>query len=105
MDSKEFEKKMKSGKTILIDFYATWCGPCQMMAPILEELKDSLKDNKNVEVMAVDIDQNPEIPAKYNIMSVPTFLIVKNNNVLETIIGATTKENLLEKIEKNSRDK
>ena len=100
MTTEEFNKKSASGKLILVDFFATWCGPCQMMAPAMKSIEEKYENDKDAEVLTVDIDENPEIPAKFSIMSVPSFLYIKNDKVLETIIGATTEDNLIEKIEK-----
>lgn len=96
----EFEKAIKSKKLVLVDFFATWCGPCQMMAPAMKNIEEKYEKDENAEVLTINIDENPEIPAKYSIMSVPSFLYIKNDKVLETIIGATTEDNLIEKIEK-----
>lgn len=100
MTTEEFNKKSASGRLILVDFFATWCGPCQMMAPAMKNIEEKYEKDENAEVLTVDIDENPEIPAKYSIMSVPSFLYIKDDKVLETIIGATTEDNLIEKIEK-----
>lgn len=98
MDSKEFDKHLETDKLIVIDFFATWCGPCQMMHPTIEELKEKYKDDDKVEVLTIDIDENPAIPASYGIMSVPTFLFIKNKEAVDRIIGSTTKDIIDEKI-------
>lgn len=96
----EFEKLIKTDKLIMVDFSATWCGPCQMMSPAVSELKKEYEENDKVTIIAVDIDENPEICAKYSVMSVPTFLFIKKGEVVESIIGAVAKDILVEKIEK-----
>ena len=97
----EFEQIIKSKKVVLVDMFATWCGPCQMMTPFIEEIKKEYKRKDEVKILEVDIDENPEIPAEYSVLSVPTFLIFKDGKVVDTIVGATTKDNLVDKIETN----
>jgi len=101
--TEEFNNIIKSNKVVLVDFSAAWCGPCQMMAPVVEDIKKEYEKNDKVEIIAIDIDENPEIAAKYSVMSVPTFLLIKKEEVLETVIGAVAKDILLEKIEKLSK--
>lgn len=100
MTTEEFNKKAESGKLILVDFFATWCGPCQMMMPTIEKLKEKYTKDENAEVITVDIDENPELPAKFSVMSVPSFVFIKNGKAVDTVIGATTEDNLIEKIDK-----
>ena len=100
MTIEEFEKKAESGKLILVDFFATWCGPCQMMTPIIEEIKEKYTKDDKVEVLTIDIDENPAIPAKFSVMSVPSFVYIKDGKAVDTVIGATTEDNLVERIEK-----
>ncbi|MFA4996240.1 MAG: thioredoxin [Patescibacteria group bacterium] len=101
MDKKEFDEIVSKKKVVLVDMFATWCGPCQMMAPFIEEIKKEYEKKDEVEILEVDIDENPEIPAEYSVMSVPTFLIFKDGKLVDTIVGATTKDNLIDKIETN----
>lgn len=77
----------------LLDFKAAWCGPCQMMHPIVEELKKELAGK--VEVIEIDVDENPEEAAKYGVMSIPTFIALKDGKEVGRKIGATSKEELL----------
>lgn len=100
MDNKLFKDKLESDKLIVVDFSATWCGPCQMMRPIVEEIKAEYKDSEKVEIVEVDIDENPVIPASYSVMSVPTFLFIKNKEVLDKVVGSASREILTDKIEK-----
>lgn len=72
----EFDKIISSDKPTLVDFFATWCGPCKMQGPILDELKNKVGDAANI--MKVDVDRNPDLSAKYQIRSVPTIIIFKN---------------------------
>lgn len=105
MKTEEFDKKIESGKLILVDFFATWCGPCQMMLPVIEKIKEKYEKDDQVEVLTIDIDENPEIPAKYTVMSVPSFIYIKDSKPLETLIGATSEDNLIDKIEKYKKEK
>ena len=86
---------INSGKTCLIDFYAVWCGPCKMMSPIVDEIADEMPD---VVVGKVDVDENEELAAKFEIMSIPTILVIKNGEVAETFIGVTPKENIVDSL-------
>ena len=88
------EEVIKSEKTVLVDFYATWCGPCKMMAPIIESIASELEGK--VKVCKVDTDQNLELAQKYGIMSIPTIMIFKGGEVIKTFIGLTDKNEILE---------
>jgi thioredoxin 1 len=90
------EEVLQSQIPVLVDFYAQWCGPCKMMGPVVENISDELEGK--VKVGKVDIDESREIAAKYNIMSVPTFLVFKDGKVANTIVGAVSKEVLINKI-------
>lgn len=91
-----FEKAIEGDKPVFVDFFATWCGPCQMMLPLVNELADEAKDYK---VYTIDIDQAPEIAAKFGVMSVPTFIVFQNGEEKERMMGAMPKELLVQKIE------
>ena len=83
----------------LLDFWAEWCGPCKFMEPVLEELEKELTGK--VEIEKINVDENQEMTAKYGVMSIPTYIVVKGDQEVERIIGATSKENLLKAISKN----
>ncbi len=87
---------LKSGIPVLVDFWAEWCGPCKMIAPIVDELSDELSGK--MKVTKLNVDDAQEIAAKYNIMSIPTLLIFKGGEPVEQIVGAMSKDQLLEKI-------
>lgn len=76
----KFNELIQSDKPVLIDFFATWCGPCQAMPPILKELKHQLGDN--VSVLKIDVDKNQQIANKYGVRSVPTMMLFKQGNLL-----------------------
>lgn len=82
---------------VLVDFYADWCGPCKVVAPILDELSKKYKD---VLFAKVDIDKNQDLASKYSIFSIPTFLIIKNGDVKNQFVGAQSREGFESEIKK-----
>lgn len=95
MDSKDFDEVVSGDKPVLVDFHAAWCGPCQMMGPIIDEMAS---EAEKFDVKKIDIDESPEITAKYNVMSVPTFIIFKGGKEVGRMMGAMPKELIVEKI-------
>lgn len=93
-----FDEIINSEKPVLLDFFATWCGPCQMMGPILQQVKEELGDD--VKILKVDIDKYQDLAARYQVRSVPTFAIFKNNELLWKESGAKPKEQLVEQVKK-----
>ncbi len=91
------EEVLKSDVPVLVDMFATWCGPCKMMAPVVAQLAEEYEGS--VKVGKLDIDQNVDIVAQYKIMSVPTFLVIKDGEVVAKLIGAVSKEELVEAID------
>lgn len=86
----------EKSQTELIQFYAQWCGPCQAMKPIVAEIEKELGDK--IKITRVNVDENPETAQKYNVMSIPTFLIKKNGEVKEQLSGVQTKNDLMKKL-------
>ncbi len=87
------EEVLKSDKTVIVDFYAEWCGPCKMMSPIIDEIAEELGDK--VKVGKVNSDDNFELAEKYGIMSIPTILIIKNGEVAKMFVGVTGKDAII----------
>ncbi|MBM4762491.1 thioredoxin [Bacillus sp. B15-48] len=85
--------------TVLVDFWATWCGPCKMIAPVLEELDGDMGDK--VKIVKVDVDENQETAAKFGIMSIPTLLVLKDGEVVDKVVGFQPKEALAEVLNKH----
>lgn len=94
VDEITFEEAINSGKLVLVDFWATWCGPCKMLAPILEEVSEEIDANE-VEIVKLDIDQNVKLARKYGVMSVPTVVAFKDGKGVLKAVGARPKEDIL----------
>lgn len=84
---------LESNKTVLLDFWATWCGPCRMIAPILEEIAEERTD---VKVCKIDVDEEQDLAIQYGVSSIPTLLVIKNGTVVNKSIGAVPKAAILE---------
>jgi len=88
----------KHDTLVVVDFWATWCGPCQMLSPIIDELSREILD---IKFCKINIDEQPALADKFNILSIPTIAFIKNNNVIDLSVGYVPKEELIERIEKN----
>ena len=86
------EEVVKANKTVIIDFYADWCGPCKMMSPVIDGLADEL--GKTVKVGKVNVDENMNLAEKFGIMSIPTIIVFKNGGVTATFNGVTAKDEI-----------
>ncbi|KAB2375123.1 thioredoxin [Actinomadura montaniterrae] len=84
---------LDSDKPVLVDFWAEWCGPCRMVAPILEEISQTHGDK--LDIVKLNIDENPQVPAQYGVMQIPTMNVYKNGEVVKQIMGAKPKAALL----------
>ena len=98
LTEKNFESEVtKSASPVLVDFWAEWCGPCKMISPIIEEIASELQGK--LKVAKVNVDNEGNLAAKFNIMSIPTLLVFKNGEVVNQIIGAMPKAQLLAKLQ------
>ncbi|MCU1654801.1 MAG: thioredoxin 1 [Pseudonocardiales bacterium] len=84
---------LKSGKTVVVDFWATWCGPCKMVAPVLDEIAG--ENSEKITVAKLDIDQNPSTARDYQVMSIPTMIVFQDGKPVKQIVGAKPKAALL----------
>jgi thioredoxin 1 len=94
-----FETVINGDKPVLVDFWAEWCGPCKMIAPILDEVAGEMGDK--VQVTKLNIDQNPNTPPKFGVRGIPTLLLFKNGAVAATKVGALSKGQLVDFLNEN----
>ncbi|EGP5187365.1 TPA: thioredoxin [Enterococcus faecium] len=94
---KTFNEETDKG-LVLIDFWATWCGPCRMQAPILDQLEQEY-DEEKFRIAKMDVDENPETPQQFGIMSIPTLMLKKDGQVVEKAVGVHSKEQLRQMID------
>lgn len=92
------EEVLKSDKPVLVDFWAPWCGPCQMMSPVIDDVSKEIGDV--AKVGKLNVDENGETAQKYGVMSIPTLIIFKNGENMKQLVGAQSKEVLLEELKK-----
>jgi thioredoxin 1 len=98
--SNSFENIIQSEKPVLIDFFATWCGPCKMLAPVLKEVKDSL--GERITILKVDVDRNQDLSSKYQVRGVPTMILFQNGKQLWRQSGVLTKDEIIKTIVEKS---
>lgn len=99
----DFNKLIQENKPTLVDFFATWCGPCRVQGPILEEVKKNVGDKANI--LKVDIDQNQELATQYNVRSVPTLILFKNGEAVWRTVGVQSAEELERRIRDHQETK
>lgn len=91
------QEVLEAQETVLVDFWATWCGPCKMMAPVVEELSE---ERSGVKVCKVNVDEQMDLARQYRVLSIPTFLVFKNGEMTGNTLGVQPKEKLIELLEK-----
>ena len=95
----QFEQEvMQATLPVLVDFWAPWCGPCKMLGPVLEEM--AAANDSRLKVVKINVDENPDLAQKYEVMSIPSVFLFKNGQVLDSFTGVMSKQALTEKIEK-----
>lgn len=94
INNENFEQEvLKSNKTVLIDFYAEWCGPCQMLSPIVEQVA---QENDNIKVVKVNVDENQSLAVEFGIKAIPTLIVIKEGKEANRAVGMLSKAELLE---------
>lgn len=93
------EEVLRSKEPVFVDFWAPWCGPCQIMGPLVDELSKEF-EGKDIKIGKCNVDENGDIAMQYNIMSIPSFLVFKDGQVVDQVVGGVQKEKLKEMIEK-----
>ncbi|MCO6464996.1 MAG: thioredoxin [Bradyrhizobiaceae bacterium] len=93
----DFNTTIESGKVVLVDFWAAWCGPCRAIAPIIEDLAGEYEGR--AAIAKVDVDNNPRVAMEYGIRSIPSLLIFKGGRVVDTIVGAVPKNYITERLD------
>ncbi len=94
----DFQKEvLESDIPVLVDFYADWCGPCKMMSPVLDQLSNELEGQ--IKIGKVNVDDDPELAGQYKVMSIPNFVLIKNGQIVDQVIGAVPKAQMLAKIQ------
>ena len=98
IEKEEFEKEvLKNSKTVVVDFFAIWCGPCQMLMPVLEEIA---KERDDFDIIEIDVDEAQELAMEYDIEAVPTMIIFKNGTAIDRLGGYYPKEELEEELKR-----
>lgn len=99
VSDQSFNTEVEGTGTVLVDFWAPWCGPCKMLAPILEELATDVGDD--VKIAKVNVDENPESASRFGVMSIPTLILFKDGQPVDKVVGLNSKENLKNLISKH----
>lgn len=94
VNNENFEKEvLQSRMPVLLDFWANWCGPCRMMSPVVDDIAESM--NTSIKVGKINIDECPDLAQKYNVMSIPTFVVIKNGKEAARTVGVQSREDLV----------
>lgn len=99
VSDQDFAQQVESAGTVLVDFWAPWCGPCKMIAPVLEEIDSEIGDK--IKITKLNVDENPETAGRFGVMSIPTLLVMKDGSVVDKIVGFQPKEALLNTLNKH----
>lgn len=94
LTKENFDEIVHSGKTVLIDFWAPWCGPCKMLSPVVDEVAEEVDDS--IQVCKVNIDDEQELAVEYGVMSIPTLIVLKNGERVATSVGVKPKKAILD---------
>ncbi len=89
------DEVMSSDKPVLIDFWASWCGPCKMLSPVVDEIAE---ENNGFKVCKINVDENPELASEYKVASIPTLIVFKNGKLINTSVGVRSKEDILKMV-------
>ena len=96
-NAEQFEQEViQEDGIVFVDFYATWCMPCKAMSSMIEEIA---KEHKEIKFVKIDIDQNEELAIQYNVMSIPTTMVIKNGEITKTFVGVTNKESIIKEFQ------
>ncbi|MBO6102129.1 MAG: thioredoxin [Opitutales bacterium] len=96
VSSAEFDALLSQNKRVLVDFFATWCNPCRMLAPVIDQIADEAAGK--AAVAKVDVDENPDLAERFGIQSIPSLLFFKNGKLVKTHVGLDTKESILQNL-------
>ncbi len=89
------DEVISSDKPVLIDFWASWCGPCKMLSPVVDEIAE---ENNGFKVCKINVDENPELASEYKVASIPTLMVFKNGKLINTSVGVRSKEDILKMV-------